>query len=219
MLLLLACGTATSIAHAETTPPIEFVKEYIRQLGELESIRSDAAVEAKQKDADSLANAIHFSTRIELALQADIGILSGMHLDPPFTELPTDIIEFHKQKIQIHQRMAEIATEIMSGPKPGVDYGKMTAEMPKLRAILESNDEFLMKVSVMTFMTLLNQQPDKTNHVSRLIITKAERQDLLKRLQSWFGPKLDWKSKNGVISAAEVLRAYLRKDFKCTDDA
>ncbi|MGH9693057.1 MAG: hypothetical protein ACRD5Z_02860 [Bryobacteraceae bacterium] len=204
-------------AFAQETTHLSFVQEYIRELGELESVRTSADAELKHKDGRSPGNLIHISTRYQLALRTDVGILNKMRLDPPFESLVRQISDFDKQKIEIHARMIEIATEMLSGPKPDVDYGKMAAEMPQLRAVLESIDETFMKMSALVFATLIDKRPDKANHMSRLIITKAERQALIGSLNTWFGTKLDQKDQNYIVSAASVLRSYLRKHYTCAD--
>ena len=58
----------------------------------------------------------------------------------------------------------------------------------------------------------------KQTLTTRLIITKAERAKLLSDLTGDFGSKLDQKDQNFTVSAASVLKAYLLKDFKCSDD-
>jgi len=40
------------------------------------------------------------------------------------------IAGFYEQKIELWQRMADLGTAFMGGPKPGVDYDKLAAEMP-----------------------------------------------------------------------------------------
>jgi hypothetical protein len=51
-----------------------------------------------------------------------------------------------------------------------------------------------------------------------LLITKAEREDLIKSIDTDFGPKLDDKNANFTISSAWVLKKGLQKDFKSSDD-
>jgi hypothetical protein len=207
-------------AYATETPHLAFVHEYIRELGEMEDIRAGAEVDLKRKDANPLTDGIHWSTRNQLALRMNVSILSGMHIDPPLDFLIPQIIAFYKQKLEIHERMTAISTEIMSGPKAGVDYGKMAAEMPKMRAILESIDESFIKLSAVVFATLIDNKPDKDGHMSRLSITTAERQGLLRQLKTTFGSKFDQKEQNDLVSAAEVLRSYLRKEkgYKSSDE-
>jgi len=216
----IVCSSSALGEAANKTSSLAFVKEYIRELTELEDLRVDAETALKQKDVNPLDEGIHTSTRIQLALRMDIGMLQGMHLGSRLDFVPAYIINLHKQKIDIHDRLIAISTEFMSGPKPGVDYGKLGAEMPKLRAILESIDESFLKLSAMVFMTLIDEKPDKNNHMSRLTITSAERQDLLDDLKTSFGSKLDQKEQKYLVGAADVLRLYLRKDkgYKCTDE-
>jgi hypothetical protein len=62
------------------------------------------------------------------------------------------------------------------------------------------------------------QDSDSQHHASHLIITSAERAQLLSDIATGFGSKLDQKEQNFTVSAASVLRAYLLKDFKASDD-
>ena len=216
---LLFCTTVAKAQPAET-PHIEFVHEYIRELSEMEDLRAGAEVDLKRKDANPVVDMIHYSTRYQLALRADIGILNSMHISGDLGSPIAYIVAFYQQKMGICERMAAISTELMSGPKPGMDYGKLVAEVPKLRAMLESVDESFLKMSGLVFVTLIDPKPDSANHMSRLIITSAERQDLLKQLKTDFGPKFDQKNENYFVGSAEVLRNYLRKvkGYKCSDE-
>jgi hypothetical protein len=139
--VVLCCVAATQAVAAET-PHIVFVQEYIRQLGELEGFRTAAKVDLKQKNANAnaLTDGIHWSTRTQIALRSNIDMLKGMHLDPPNEGLIPQIADINLMKIELHGQMIAAATEFMSGPKPGVDYGKIAAEIPKLRAELEALD-------------------------------------------------------------------------------
>ena len=209
-----------SAATVQETPPLQFVKEYIRELGELERLRAAGEADLKQKDANVIGNGIHYSTRVQLALRADIAMLSDMHLDPQYQFVTADLIGMYKQKMEIHEQMIEILTEFMSGQQAGVDYGKLAAKMPQLRAGLESIDELNLQLSAVVFATLIDKKPDKDGHMSRLSITSAERQELLTQLQTAFGSKLNQKEQNNLVGAAEVLRSYLRKEkgYKCSDE-
>lgn len=218
ILTIVVSANQVAVAQPGETPHIVFVREYIRELGKQASVRSMAEAELAEKDGHALANLIHISTNYQLALRADTSILAGMRLDPPFETLVGNISDFDKQKIEVHERLIEIATEMMSGPKPGVDYGKMAAEVPKLRAVLENIDASFMTLSVLVFGSLIDSKPDKDNHMSRLVITKSERQELLGSLHTWFGAKMDKKDQTNIVSAATVLRDYLRKGYTCSDE-
>jgi hypothetical protein len=62
--------------------------------------------------------------------------------------------------------------------------------------------------------------PHRQGHASRLIITRAERDKLVRSLQISFGKKLvDQQEQNLIVSSASVLRDYLpKKGYKCSDD-
>ena len=74
------------------------------------------------------------------------------------------------------------------------------------------------EVTPMVFATLLDMKADSKNHVSHLIITKAERAKLIGDLTTYFGSELDQKGQNYTVSAASVLRTYFLKDYKCSDE-
>jgi len=165
-----------------------------------------------------LSNAIHIGTLIRLELSSQIGMLKGMHLNPPFDDLIPTLTEFYERKIALHRRLIDINSAFLAGPKPGVDYGQLAAEVPKIRAELEYIDHALFDVAPVIFATLIDKKPDSMNHASHLIITKAERAKLIEKLTDNFGSKLDQKDQNYTVSAASVLKAYFLKDFKCSDD-
>lgn len=219
-ILLPATCYSAAAATVALTPPVSFAKEYIRELSEIESIRSDAEVELKEKDANQIDAAIHISTRYKLAFSTHVGMMESMHLGRQSDSIPQTIIAFDKQKIEIHDRLVAISTEFISGPKPGVDYGKLYAEVPQLRAQLEHIDEFFMKISALVFTTLMDEKPDSKGHMSRLAITSTERKELLDQLQTSFGKKLDLDKQPYMVSAASVLRAYLSKEkgYKASDE-
>lgn len=68
------------------------------------------------------------------------------------------------------------------------------------------------------FATLIDMKADSKGHASHLIITKEEKARLIEKLNGSFGAKLDQKNQNYTVSAASVLKAYLNKDFKCSDE-
>jgi hypothetical protein len=218
LLICMVLLATNSMAFAQENSSLAFVSEFVRELGTTERIRSTGELELKEKDADRIAGAIRNSTRVQLELRSSIGMLSGMHLKPPVDGIPQSIIDLYKQKIEYHQELIDIASQFSAGQKPGVDYGKLAAEMPKITATLEYLDETLFKVTPAVFGALIDMKADIQGHVSHLVITKAERQKLIQSLKSSFGSKLSAKNQNYTVSAASVLLSYLQKDFKCSDE-
>jgi hypothetical protein len=164
-----------------------------------------------------LSNGIYWSSRMQFELRAQINMLKGMRLKPPFETLIPNVVEFYAQKIEFWRQLGEIASTFISDPKPDVDYGKLAASMAKIRAALDGIDESLFKASPLIFATLVDLKPDSKNHVSHLTITKAERAKLLDAITTDFGAKLDQKEQNFTVSAASVLKSLL-SDFKSSDE-
>lgn len=170
-LLLILCSTVCSgqsakpsNQHSQTkkpeTPHLVFVTEYVRELAAVENIRASGEKELKQDTTDNtFTNAIHASTLFQLELGSQISMLKGMNLKPPFEDLIPNITEFYKRKVALWQRMTEISSAFIGGPKEGVDYSKLGAEMPQVRAQLEYIDHALFDVSPMIFATLIDMKP------------------------------------------------------------
>jgi hypothetical protein len=162
---------------------------------------------------------IRSGTRIVLELNSQVGMMNRMTLNAPFDSVPSTIANFYQYKIDIHQKMIEVATTLASGPKPDVDYGAMVAEAPKLTATLEYIDRSLFQTTPPIFAMLIADKPDREGHMSRLSITRAQRDALVQSLQISFGDKMDQTNQNYIVSSASVLRDYLtKKGYKCSDD-
>jgi hypothetical protein len=203
------------------TPHLKFVTEYIRELAAVERIRAEGEAENNQDTKDGklpLASAIHTSTLFELELGSQAEMLKGMRLNKPFDFLVPSITAFYEQKIVLWRRMREISSAFIGGPKEGVDYGKLAAEMPQIRGKLEYIDQSLFEVTPGVFGTLIDMKEDSKGHASHLIITKDEKAELISTLDDSFGAKLDQKDQNYTVSAAMILKSYLNKNFKCSDE-
>jgi hypothetical protein len=218
---LIALTLAIPYVRAEATDArIAFVTEYLRELSVQESIRDNAAKELAQGSTPEvqLASCIHSSTQLQLELNTDIGMLKSMQFAAPFDQLVPTIIDLYKRKNDLQQRMIDICTAMIGGPKPDVDYGKMVADMAQTRAFLGSMDETLFLASGLAWAILIDQRPDSKNHLSHLIITKAERTELLRYLDAGFGQKLDDKNANYLVGSAALLKVLLTKDYKYADE-
>jgi hypothetical protein len=205
------------------TPHLAFVTEYIRQLSAYQDIREKGEQEnaEAQKSSDSSAiftSLIHNSTLFQLELRTDIAQLKSMRLTDPFDFLIPNITEAYAEKIKLWQKMSDLGTAFIGGPQPGVDYNQLVAEMPKIRANLDYIDQTLFEAAPAVFATLIDTKPDSQGHTSHLIISKAERETLIEKLDTDFGSKLDEKNQNYGVTAASVLKAYFLKDFKSADE-
>jgi hypothetical protein len=145
-------------------------------------------------------------------------MLKSMRLSKPFDFLIPNITAFYERKIVLWRRMREISSAFIGGPKDGVDYSNLAAEMPQIRGELDFIDQSLFQATPGVFATLIDMKADSKGHTSHLIITKEEKAGLISKLDDSFGAKLAQKDQNYTVSAASVLKAYLNKDFKCSDE-
>jgi len=135
---------------------LAFVTEYVRELAAIENIRASGERELQQDPkASPFPNIIHTSTLFQLELRSQITMLQAMKLNSPADQLVPGITKTYERKIALWQRMTEIATEFMAGPRDGVDYGKLAAELPQIRAELDYIDQALFEISPAVFATLL----------------------------------------------------------------
>ena len=141
-----------------------------------------------------------------------------MKLEAPVNNLIPQIISLYEQKISLWQQFGDGCAQFIAAPKPNVDYGQIAAEFPKINAKLEYVDQTLFSATPLVFAALIDQRPDSENHLSHLLITKVQRDTLVGQLTLAFGQKLDQQNQNYTVSAASVLKGYLTKDYKCSDE-
>jgi hypothetical protein len=218
ILILLLAMSWTSNARAQDA--YKFVSEYVRELGAIEGIRANGERELKGKSgADTLSDCIRNSERMQLELGSQIRILQSNTLQPQFKDLIPTILKYYDYKLQIWQKLSDGCSALIAGPQPNVDYGKIAADAPKLTAQLEYIDKAIFEATPLIFATLIDMKPDAQNHVNHLIITKDERDKLVRSIVLSFGKKLDEANQNYTVSTASVLKGYLaEKGYKCSDE-
>ena len=161
---------------------------------------------------------IRSSTRIKFELNASIASQKRMKLKKPFETLLPTTIELYRHKIDLHNEIIKISKTIIDGPKPGVDYAKLAARMPEITATVEYIDETMFKMMPLVFALLIDEKPDSEGHMSHLNITKEQKQKLIDNIDASLGESLEKEKKNWTVSSAALLKAYLLKDYKCTDE-
>lgn len=217
------CVLITTPVRAESseTSHLGFVKLYIEQLGAIERIRDDAAKELQADDATQrIADCVRTMTKYQLELTTQITLMQKVHLNKPFDGLAENIAELEQQKRDLYKQYGDGCTTMMEGPKPNVDYGKIAASLPKINAQIGFIDQGIFKATPAVFATLIQMKPNSHGGADHLIITKAEKADLIDRIRAIFGSKLDQHDQNYIVSAASVLEFYLaKKGYKTSDEA
>jgi hypothetical protein len=159
MALALTLFCSSAYAQSSETPHLYFVKLYIEQLGAIENIRDASAKELQTDPATQrLADCVHTMTQYQLELSTQIPAMRGVHLNKPFDGLSEGIADFDQQKLDLYKLYGEGCATMLQGPKPNVDYGKITAALPKIRAQIEFIDQGIFKTAPAVFATLVQMK-------------------------------------------------------------
>jgi hypothetical protein len=203
------------------TPHLVFVKEYVRELIADEDLKTTAEKEFAQakSPAEQFWTGIYIGKSIQLELRSQIEMLKGMQLATPYETLIPDLVALYQRQIDLYQRLNEISAKFLAGPKPGVDYSSLAAEVPEIRAELEQLQNVVFAASALVFMTLVDPKPDSQDQVSHLLITKAEKSDLEGTLAIILEGQPNEGDHDPYVSAAMVIRGDLvKKGYKCADE-
>lgn len=222
-MLIVPLLVGTPAPKPQETPRFDVFAEYVRELCETweNQAKTDREVVEDKASNDptnaSLMTAIRNSTRVDLALRVNISTLKKMRLtEPPHEQTLALFIGAYDQKRKLHGDFVEIVSTLLGGAKPGVDYGKLAATMPQITAMLDEVDHNLFRMSPLMFMVLIDMKGDSQNRANHLVITKEQRDSLVRKLEGYFGEALG-KDKRYVASSALVMRDKLL-EFKCSDD-
>ena len=226
ILLLLASVAAGQAKPAHVpkpkpeTPHLTFVKEYVRELIEDEDLKTNIEKELGEAKTPNgqFSSGIYFSKSTQLELRSQIAMLNSMRLNDPFDTLIPSLVSSYQLQIQLHQKMIDISSKFLGGPKAGVDYQVLAAKVPEIRAELDDARKVVFDAAGLVFMTLIDEKPDSQGHVSHLLVTKAEEADLQDRLNIMLRDEPDKGDHDYYVSAAMVLRAGLQKGHKCADE-
>ncbi len=224
--LLLLAGIAagqSKPAHATPkpeTPHIRFVQEFVRELIEDEDRKTNGEKELSQAKTpnEQFSAGIYFSKSTQLELRSQIAILKGMRLKDPLDTLIPSLIGSYRQQIDLHQKLIDITSKFIAGPREGVDYQELAAKMPEIRAELDDARKAVFDAAALVFMSLIDMKPDSQGHVSHLLITKAERAGLQDQLEIMLKGVPEKGDQDYYISAAMILRGSFQKGHKCADE-
>jgi hypothetical protein len=220
-LLALAVLAASPHAYAQENARLAFVTQYVRHIAEMERIRDTALAVYKENPKDFPSSCIQSAESFNNELAAQINMMAGDEYD--FKVFDHDVrkglIEAYELKIRMYQKLSDYCGQIVGPVDPKVDLHKTITEIPKLNADLDTVDHSIFEGTPVMFSVLLNEKPDSQNHVSHLLITRAERDQLTSTIQNYFGKKMAQKDQNWLVSSISVLNTYLtKKGFKCADE-
>lgn len=225
--LLLLAGIAAGQAKPSRAPTptpetlhLRFVKEYVRELIEEESRKASGEKEFSEAKTpnEQFSSGIYYSKSTQLELRSQIAVLKSMYLQAPFETVIPSLIGSYQQQIDLHQKLIDITSKFIAGPREGVDYQALAAKVPEIRAELDALRKVLFDVAALVFMSLIDMKPDSQGHASHLLITKAEKTDLEDQLEIMLKGVPNKGDQDYYISAAMILRGGLQKEYKCADE-
>lgn len=118
------------------------------------------------------------------------------------------------------EEMSATSSAILRGlvgeVKPGLDLGKLITRAPQITAEGEAVDKNLFQLNIMVFGSLIDMKGDSQNRANHLLITKAERDKLVWKIDNDFGTNLE-TDKRYVVASASLMKKKLL-EFKCSDE-
>ncbi len=210
----------TNINDRAPPPQLVFVKEFIREMRELEDLRVQGEKDLSRatNTNEQLLSFVYWAASVQMASRTSVYMLKEVKLSGVNHDTPALLAQAHEARIGILEHTKDLDKQILRGPQPGVDYTKIMTDMTESRAALEQlNSSLVNPMSALVFATLIDaEHPDSQNHVSYLVISRKEKRELVQSLAFTTGPAA---TNSAFQSAGGVVYDYLvKKGFKCADD-
>lgn len=205
---------------AEPDQRLGFVKEYVHELISFEGIRQQFAGDMGGTTQDKMSSCVKSMTRFQLELSTYMYMIDQYKLPAKLAPFPGIIKNIYQSKSQHYANMEKACEAFLGGPRPDVDYQKYAAEIPKISAQLDFDDESLFKITPAVAFALVDfNRLDTDGKLHHLITTKAERADLLDTLNRGF-KNIDSKNANFLVECGWEIKLILTgKTYKAADEA
>ena len=231
MLPMLLVPALVAVAPKQMdTPPFVLVTEYIRELWDLWAVQYTVDADMREDKANpetssaatrGLATGIRNSTRIIISLRTNIRELKQLRLTKrPFDTLLDMQARLYQQKIERHEELKTMSSQFLAGlagaAPPGLDLTKILKRFPEITAELEDIDRTCMQLTILWFGLLVDDKADSLDHCSHMVITRAQRDELVHKLDQAYGTSMETDKRFNPASAS-ILKFKLL-EFKCADD-
>jgi hypothetical protein len=207
-------------------PRIQLASEFIRELEVLYRLQETANKELAEDSSSSgkIMTSIRVGTRTEFEMNESIHRLDRIAVDGQWVGVRDQLKRLDTERTAIWEEMIQMSKAMLSGlsdgPKPGVDYGAMTAHAPELAAEMEQVDKLEFTIAQACFFALVDDQrsgPDRKLY--HLLLNKKERADMIQLIDNVFGPKLEEKNPPHIVGAAWAIKyALTRPTYKSADE-
>lgn len=219
------CSSAQSESSpgpAEKTARIALVREFVREMEVLYRLQETAKKEFAEDSSTTgkLTTSIRVGTRTLFEMQESVSRLQMIGLDARWGEFRDLLKSFDNQRIAAVQEMNQMGKLMLSGPVPGVNYGAMTARAPELTAQVEQIDKSMFTMSQPFFFALVDEgRVEADGNLHHLILNKKDRADMVRTIDTAFGPSLDDKNATSIVNAAWAIKYGLtRPTYKAADE-
>jgi len=181
------------------TEAYEFAKSYINGLTLLVINQEKAEVEALRNDtSDAGTGFIRMFSELRQSIQrlknAKVYIEPYLNSQNKYIKEAAAVIMItYDYKIKVSDQMLKLYEDMVSKPQE-FDEGKFVVGSGKLDADNEEAWNLLNNCSVLMTYCLVDPKPDKNGKLSYLLITSAERKDLIKDIDNLYGDSV----KNGL---------------------
>ena len=211
-----------SPGNAQKTARIAFVQEFVRELEVLYRLQETAKKEfAEDSSANGkLMTAVRVGTRTLFEMNEGINRLNLIKVDGQWAKFRDMLKELHQERIALVQEMNQGAKMLLAGPEPGVNYGKLTARAPELTAQVEQIDKSIFTMAQAMFFALVDDaRVGADGNLDHLLLTKKDRTSMIQLIDKIFGPTLEDKNANHIVSAAWAIKYGLtRPHYKAADE-
>ncbi len=209
-----------SAALANDTRPIVFIMELVRDLGTVSEIRDRAGDEIEKDQGDPVSmmqDCIRNSSALVLERKFQIQELQQVHLSEPFSFLAPSIVDLWNESLSLDERMVELCKTVFKGTEAVKEIQSAAGEIPEISAKMDYIDKAFFEAMPAAILTLVSQTPDSKGHMSLLVISNAEKNDLIREIELTFGDKLKVKNPKYLIAAVVLLRHFLDGSHKTID--
>lgn len=209
-LMGVACALSCSEVRAQETLSLRFITEYLREFGAIEHIRLAEERELQAPHQSMVATCVESGNRYRQEIAQQMTRMRGIRVPPPSQALPGRLVELYGRKLTLYNEVVSKCTALKAGANANVSSLEVMSEVSRYNAKVDAIDHMLFATSTQAFSTLLDATPGSRDTTRRLGITLAEKQSLLRQLQSEFGAELDDDQQTYLVNAATVIRDAVR---------
>jgi hypothetical protein len=206
------------------TPRYQVIAEWVRVVCAVHILQEkfDTEVASAKSDNDVPIAMIRYNHAMNLELGSSIDRLKRMHVSvPTLAGVPQLLADTFEQRIQYQKELISIKkASLVFTPTPGVDYAKLLGRLPELGAEMDHLDRtFMQNYPQLFYGMIVDMKANSQGMVDHLLITKAERGELIRQIDTAFGENITWNPQMTYnTGAAKATRDLLGGNRRCSDE-